>query len=301
MSASSGWQPGRPGGGGSKDGAAEGANFKVVIRTRPPLARELHGDRPFTNVVKVRMTTPCSVVSPRAMRSDSSANIYIQTSAFLHHVQLAPPWDRSKRARTNKWSSAKTWPQPLTKTAVSRATRTKTSERTSSLSTTFTTRHAPPHLRPVYSLCVYRRAVRLCLTKYSLGSSAPDGARACASRGARQDASQQEVYDNTARGVVDSSLAGYNATIFAYGQTGTGKTYTMEGYNSREGQVAVEDRGIIPRAIEQIFSHIGDHASPRMRFLVRASYLQARLPMRRVGDRAHCLLAAWVVSGGSLS
>ena len=52
---------------------------------------------------------------------------------------------------------------------------------------------------------------------------------------------------------------------------GTGKTFTMEGFN-REGNV--EARGIIPRAIEQIFGHIRKHASPRMRFLVRASYLQ---------------------------
>jgi hypothetical protein len=44
-----------------------------------------------------------------------------------------------------------------------------------------------------------------------------------------------------------------------------------EGFN-REGNV--EARGIIPRAIEQIFGHIQRHASPRMRFLVRASYLQ---------------------------
>lgn len=58
------------------------------------------------------------------------------------------------------------------------------------------------------------------------------------------------------------------ATIFAYGQTGTGKTYTMEGFNSQE------ERGIIPRAIEQIFQHIRSSVSPRMRFLVRASYLQ---------------------------
>lgn len=53
-----------------------------------------------------------------------------------------------------------------------------------------------------------------------------------------------------------------------YGQTGTGKTYTMEGFNS------AEERGIIPRAIEQIFRHIQSSVSPRMRFLVRASYLQ---------------------------
>jgi hypothetical protein len=51
-------------------------------------------------------------------------------------------------------------------------------------------------------------------------------------------------------------------------QTGTGKTYTMEGFNS------AEERGIIPRAIEQIFRHIQTSVSPRMRFLVRASYLQ---------------------------
>ena len=39
--------------------------------------------------------------------------------------------------------------------------------------------------------------------------------------------SQAKVYDTTARPVVDSALQGYNATIFAYGQTGAGKTFTM--------------------------------------------------------------------------
>jgi hypothetical protein len=47
--------------------------------------------------------------------------------------------------------------------------------------------------------------------------------------------------------------------------------YHREGFN-REG--GIEARGIIPRAIEQIFGHIQKYASPRMRFLVRASYLQ---------------------------
>lgn len=45
-----------------------------------------------------------------------------------------------------------------------------------------------------------------------------------------EDATQEEVYVNTARLSVCSALEGYNATIFAYGQTGTGKTYTMEGF-----------------------------------------------------------------------
>lgn len=40
---------------------------------------------------------------------------------------------------------------------------------------------------------------------------------------------QQDIYDEAIRPLVASVLQGFNATIFAYGQTGTGKTYTMEG------------------------------------------------------------------------
>jgi hypothetical protein len=40
---------------------------------------------------------------------------------------------------------------------------------------------------------------------------------------------QKTVYEQTARTLVDSVLEGFNGTIFAYGQTGTGKTFTMEG------------------------------------------------------------------------
>ena len=43
-------------------------------------------------------------------------------------------------------------------------------------------------------------------------------------------ATQDFIYDNTARGAVQSVLDGYNATLLAYGQTGTGKTHTMEGF-----------------------------------------------------------------------
>ena len=57
------------------------------------------------------------------------------------------------------------------------------------------------------------------------------------------DASQREVYENTAMGIVNSVLDGYNGTIFAYGQTGTGKTHTMEGYSADPAQA-----GIIPQA-----------------------------------------------------
>jgi len=41
--------------------------------------------------------------------------------------------------------------------------------------------------------------------------------------------SQEEIYKQTAFPIVESVLEGFNGTIFAYGQTGTGKTFTMEG------------------------------------------------------------------------
>lgn len=79
------------------------------------------------------------------------------------------------------------------------------------------------------------------------------------------EASQQAVYDATARGIVDSVLEGFNGTVFCYGQTGTGKTFTMEG---RAGEAA----GIIPRAFDHLFSAIS--ASGDLTFLVRASMLE---------------------------
>ncbi|KAL8272471.1 hypothetical protein Esti_003594 [Eimeria stiedai] len=60
---------------------------------------------------------------------------------------------------------------------------------------------------------------------------------------------QARVYDDAAFRIVESVAEGYNGTVFAYGQTGTGKTFTMIG----EGD---ELQGIIPRAFEHIFSII---------------------------------------------
>jgi len=81
------------------------------------------------------------------------------------------------------------------------------------------------------------------------------------------DATQQFVYDDSARSIVNSVLEGYNGTIFAYGQTGTGKTFTMEGYPEKE-----ELKGIILHSFDHIFAYIS-HVKDRT-FLVRASYLQ---------------------------
>ena len=85
------------------------------------------------------------------------------------------------------------------------------------------------------------------------------------------DSTQLDVYTQTAKPAVQSVLEGYNSTIFAYGQTGTGKTYTMEGftYNNKD-----PERGIIQRTIEDIFYFIESTSNENTKFIIRASYLQ---------------------------
>nr|XP_006625917.2 PREDICTED: kinesin-like protein KIF3C isoform X2 [Lepisosteus oculatus] len=78
---------------------------------------------------------------------------------------------------------------------------------------------------------------------------------------------QSDLYDETVRPLIDSVLQGFNGTIFAYGQTGTGKTYTMQGL-----WMDPEKRGVIPNSFEHIFTHIS--RSQNQQYLVRASYLE---------------------------
>lgn len=82
------------------------------------------------------------------------------------------------------------------------------------------------------------------------------------------ESKQVEVYNQAARPIVENVLEGYNGTIFAYGQTGTGKTFTMEGVRSTP-----ELKGIIPNSFAHIFGHIAK-AEDDKKFLVRASYME---------------------------
>ncbi|XP_040565963.1 kinesin-like protein KIF3A [Lepeophtheirus salmonis] len=82
------------------------------------------------------------------------------------------------------------------------------------------------------------------------------------------DVRQMDVYNRVARPIVDNVLKGYNGTIFAYGQTGTGKTFTMEGDRS-----VSELKGIIPNSFAHIFGHIAKQEDD-IKFLVRVSYLE---------------------------
>jgi centromeric protein E len=72
------------------------------------------------------------------------------------------------------------------------------------------------------------------------------------------------VFDSVAKGLVRSVLQGYNGTIFAYGQTASGKTHTMQG--SRDNP------GILPLAVQEIMDAISE--TPQRAFLIRCSYLE---------------------------
>ena len=71
-------------------------------------------------------------------------------------------------------------------------------------------------------------------------------------------------------------MQGYNCTVFAYGQTGTGKTFTMEGGDGREvpGVTWENDptAGIIPRALAQVFDEL--RVQQDADFTVRVSFLE---------------------------
>eukprot|EP00696_Hemimastix_kukwesjijk_P016108 gnl/Hemi2/4413_TR1545_c0_g9_i1.p1 gnl/Hemi2/4413_TR1545_c0_g9~~gnl/Hemi2/4413_TR1545_c0_g9_i1.p1 ORF type:complete len:868 (-),score=180.07 gnl/Hemi2/4413_TR1545_c0_g9_i1:117-2720(-) len=84
-----------------------------------------------------------------------------------------------------------------------------------------------------------------------------------------EQSSQEEVFDNSVKPIVEQVLEGFNCTIFAYGQTGTGKTFTMEGPNASNSEEKF--KGVIPRAVEMIFNYVNTH---REDATIRVSYLE---------------------------
>lgn len=73
-----------------------------------------------------------------------------------------------------------------------------------------------------------------------------------------------KVYDSSAKRLVRRVMEGYHGTVFAYGMTGTGKTFSMQG--------TATSPGVIPLAITDIFSYIRE--TPAREFLLRVSYLE---------------------------
>ncbi|EXJ81486.1 centromeric protein E [Capronia epimyces CBS 606.96] len=90
-----------------------------------------------------------------------------------------------------------------------------------------------------------------------------------------------KVYDASAKRLVRRVMEGYHGTVFAYGMTGTGKTFSMQG--------TMTSPGVIPLAITDIFSYIRE--TPHREFLLRVSYLEI------YNEKIHDLLAVPVGGG----
>jgi hypothetical protein len=78
------------------------------------------------------------------------------------------------------------------------------------------------------------------------------------------DSNTETIYNDVGFPLVESVCEGYNGTVFAYGQTGCGKSFSMQGIPSQ--------KGIIPRAFEHIFEAVGIDSTKK--YLIRASYLE---------------------------
>ncbi|XP_035243896.1 kinesin-like protein KIF1C isoform X8 [Anguilla anguilla] len=81
-------------------------------------------------------------------------------------------------------------------------------------------------------------------------------------------ASQCLVYNDIGKEMLQHAFEGYNVCIFAYGQTGAGKSYTMMG-KQEEGQ-----EGIIPLLCEELFEKISDNCNEEISYSVEVSYME---------------------------
>ena len=80
-----------------------------------------------------------------------------------------------------------------------------------------------------------------------------------------KNTSQQEIYNKTTKPLLESIIEGFNATVFAYGATGSGKTYTMLGNSQNE-------RGIMPRAVSDLFKIL--QKKKNKEFRIQVSYIE---------------------------
>merc|ERR1719244_1469134 len=87
----------------------------------------------------------------------------------------------------------------------------------------------------------------------------------------KPNVTQTQVYDAAAKSIVKDVLCGHNGTIFAYGQTSSGKTHTMEGVINDPVK-----QGIIPRIVNDIFNHIYS-MEENLEFHIKVSYFEIYL------------------------
>ncbi|EMP38940.1 Kinesin-like protein KIF21A [Chelonia mydas] len=93
------------------------------------------------------------------------------------------------------------------------------------------------------------------------------------------DSQQEEIYDQCVEKLIEGCFEGYNATVFAYGQTGAGKTYTMG--TGFDVNITEDEQGIISRAVKHLFKCIEEKKQaaikqelPSPEFKVNAQFLE---------------------------
>ncbi|KGL78295.1 Kinesin-like KIF14, partial [Tinamus guttatus] len=96
-------------------------------------------------------------------------------------------------------------------------------------------------------------------------------------------ANQAVIYNTLAVPLLEKAFEGYNTCLFAYGQTGSGKSYTMMGFE--------EDRGIIPRFCEDLFSRVAQMDKQQILFHLEMSYFEV------YNEKIHDLLVFKAESG----
>jgi len=87
---------------------------------------------------------------------------------------------------------------------------------------------------------------------------------------------QQNIFEAVGKAMVQTCLEGYNCCIFAYGQTGAGKTYTMQGRGLDMDNEDMTHRGLQPRVFDYIFGQIRDDTEENVdtKYLVSCTYLE---------------------------
>lgn len=84
------------------------------------------------------------------------------------------------------------------------------------------------------------------------------------------ESDQEMIYDGVAKPLLQEMLQGYNCTVFAYGQTGTGKTHTMSGDIQMSNNRIAENAGIIPRTLLDLFRSLEKNSE----FTVKVSFIE---------------------------
>ncbi|RIB19736.1 P-loop containing nucleoside triphosphate hydrolase protein [Gigaspora rosea] len=87
-----------------------------------------------------------------------------------------------------------------------------------------------------------------------------------------QETSQSEIFEKAVLKLIDKFIEGYNVTILAYGQTSSGKTYTMG--TSDSSKIPADQKGIVPRAMRSLFDIINSPQYKSRKFQIKVSFIE---------------------------